>query len=108
VQRYFRHAQQELGVRWSEKEIPEQRSWLKRIVVASDGNIWLMRADVPKGSSAFDVYDKAGRAVAQVRALGQHIIRSPIVHINGPNFLWGVVEDDNGVPCLTKFRIGKQ
>ncbi len=100
IERYVTRLRREFRVQLSNADLPRVRPWLARIIVADNGEVWLMRTS-NGGGTTFDRYDRTGRELGRARAAVR--IRSVPAPQVVRSELWAVVTDELDVPCLTRF-----
>lgn len=74
--------------------------FLKGMVVASDGSVWLQRTEVTAHGNEWWILDSSGRLVGHVQvSAGLHVML-----VQGDH-LWGVETDDMGVNYIVRYRV---
>jgi hypothetical protein len=82
--------------------LPPNAPPINRAISGSDGSLWLRTENGSASTTVWYVFDGAGELKSMV-----FLPRGLVVHQTAARHVWGVVEDDLGVPYVVRFRVGR-
>ncbi len=82
--------------------LPPNAPPVNRAVAGSDGSLWLRTDNGPATQAVWYVFDRQGTLQSMVS-----VPRGLTLHRASARQVWGVIEDDLGVPYVVRYRIGR-
>jgi hypothetical protein len=73
---------------------------LQRILISTNGELWLRREDLPNGPQVWEVLNQSGHLRGRfITPVGLFAFVAAV------NDLWGTIEDGDGMPVLVRYRL---
>jgi sugar lactone lactonase YvrE len=90
------------GATLDRSRIPKVKPLVRSLLVDDAGRLWVWRT-TGDGTTAFDVYDTAGKAVASATGpAGLSPYPTPVIE---GNTLYGVVTGEDDLPAVVRWRV---